>query len=46
MNQSMLSALAMASRLSTCSGAAPISNFYTGSSILLPDKVRGIASTW
>ena len=44
-NQSTLAALAMASRFSTASGAAPISSFFTGSSIFLPDSVRGIAAT-
>jgi hypothetical protein len=39
----MQSALAIASRFSTLAGSAPISSFFTGSSIFLPDSVRGIA---
>ena len=44
MNQSTLSALAIASRFSTLAGSAPISSFLTGTSIFLPDSVRGIAA--
>ena len=39
-------AFAIAPRLNTCSAGAPSSSFLTGSSIFLPDSVRGIASTW
>ncbi len=44
-NQSTHPAFAIASALSTCFASAPISSFFNGSSIFLPDKVRGTAAT-
>ncbi len=44
-NHGTQSAFAIASSLNSCSGAVPISSFFTGNSIFLPESVRGIALT-
>ena len=46
LNQATLSAFAMASSLNTSPAGVPSRSFLTGSSIFLPERVRGIEPTW